>query len=125
MTYDPKLPIGYIDGIPVPTGRKAITAQDVMAQLKDALMTEYTGDDPNKRGMTKAQAMTLSVAERAQDGDLAAIDNILNRLYGKPVQAIQNLNVQATLSEFLDELNRKPQPQTVVDITPEVDPLGD
>ena len=105
---------------------KLFTAGEVVGSLQSVLASPYTGKDTKKVGMTKGAAAFLSIAEAAQDGDLGALESLLNRLLGKPVQQVQSLNVTATLSEFLgklaDEIEQDGKPE-VIDVP--VDPFGD
>ena len=100
---------------------KLFTAGEVVGSLQSVLASPYTGKDPKKVGMTKGAAAFMSIAEAAQDGDLGALESLLNRLLGKPVQQVQSLNVTATLSEFLGKLAEEMEKPEVID----VDPFGD
>ena len=120
IVHDPNLPVCYVNGIPIPTGRRQVTGKDVIEQLKNALSTDYTGKDPKKYGLTKNEAMLLSIVEQAQEGNLAAADFVLDRFVGKPTQNINALSVTASLQEFLDGIDR-----TDPGSTADIDPLGD
>lgn len=89
----------------MPTGQKQLTGLDIVEQLKNALSTPYTGEDPRKIGLTKGAAALLALAEKAQDGDGSALELLLNRLMGKPVQQVNQLTASASLKEFLDHLS--------------------
>lgn len=84
-----------------------MTGAQIVEQARSALSTDYTGRDIEKVGLNKGAAMMLKVAEMAQDGDLDAVNLLLDRLIGRPVQQVNSLSVAATLPEFLDELNRR------------------
>ena len=89
------------DGFVVPVGKKRISAQGIIEQLKDVLSTEYTGEDIRKLGMTKGEAALLNIAEKAQNGDLESVRYLHDRLMGKPTQTNLNLGVTADLKSFL------------------------
>jgi len=80
----------------------------------------YMGKDADKIGMTLIEAALFAAAKKAADGDTDALEKVLNRIMGKPLQQVANLNMTGTLKEFLDGIAR-------TDGTPEtsVDPLGD
>jgi len=107
-----------------PLGARRMSAVDIMKSIEEALSSDYTGKDVQKIGLTKAAAAFLALAEKAQDGDGEALEKILNRLIGKPIQQINSFNVSASLSEFLGGLAKEmSQPEPFIDA--EVDPLGD
>jgi hypothetical protein len=107
-----------------PDGRTAVyTPTEVVNTLQSVLASPYTGKDPKKVGMTKGSAAFMALAEAAQDGDLGALESLLNRLLGKPVQQVNSLNVTATLSEFLGKLAEEMEKPEVIEV--EVDPFGD
>lgn len=104
IIYDPHLPVAYVGGQVVPTGKRGVTAQEMLEGLQDALTVAYEGKDPTKLGMTKKQAIEKSLADQAADGDLTAINMVLDRTLGKPVQQVQSLNVTTNLKDFLNGL---------------------
>ena len=104
-------------GIPIPVGRRQFSALDVVELVKNALATDYNGLDPKKQGMSKGAAAFLKLAEEAQDGDKAALDFLLDRFIGKPVQQTKNLNVSASMAEFLAALENEAE-------RPAQDPMG-
>ena len=110
-------------GFILPTGRRRVSAADIVDQLRDVLSTDYTGSDPNKLHLTKGQAAFMTLAEHAQDGDIGALNVILDRFIGRPTQQVNTLNVSASLTEFLGALAEEIEnPQEPIDVTP-VPPL--
>lgn len=105
VSRDPNLPVIYADGLPIPTGKRQATGREIMESMTNALSSEYSGSDARKKGLTKYEAMLLSLSERAQEGDLHAIESILDRILGRPIQQVNSMNVSATLHEFLDTLD--------------------
>jgi hypothetical protein len=93
-----------------------MSAQEVLDGLQTAMMDDYAGNDPKKLGLSKKRAMEISLADKAAEGDLAAIGMILDRTLGKPVQQVQNLNVSTGLKDFLNNII-KPQ------VMPDEEPL--
>jgi len=102
----------------VPVGPKQLTPGEIVGTLKDIVSGPYEGPNAAKIGMTKLEAAIYSLAEAAADGDHDALERILNRLMGKPVQQV----VQATgsLSEFLDMLAKNEPAQGA-----DPDPMSD
>lgn len=113
--------------VPTPTGPQSttirFTAQEIVDHLKSALTSAYTGKDPKKQHLTKGEAAFLSLAEQAQDGNGEALEQLLNRLLGKPIQQVNSLNVSASLSEFLGSLAGELDKNEPLDA--EVDPFSD
>lgn len=107
IVYDPNFPMAFVGGEIIPTGKKPISASEIMDGLQTALSREYRGKDQNKIGLTKAEAMLDSLADKAADGDLDAISKTLDRVLGKPIQQVQSLNVNTSLTEFLDQLRAR------------------
>lgn len=111
------------DGSLVPLTAR-LTPTEIVGMLNDALLSPYTGKDPNKKKLTKGAAAFQALAEAAQDGDQGAFSFLLDRLIGKPVQQVNSLNVTASLSEFLSGLAAEME-KDVIDVEKEVDPFGD
>lgn len=109
------------DGVPIPVEQFSPTT--VVQILQNVLASPYTGKDPKKIGLTKSAAAFMSLAEAAQDGDAGALETLLSRYMGKPVQQLNSLNVTATLSEFLGKLAEEMEKPEVIEV--EVDPFGD
>jgi len=63
------------------------------------------------------------LAEHAQDGDIGALNVILDRFIGRPTQQVNTLNVSASLTEFLGALAEEVEnPQEPIDVTPVPEP---
>ncbi|MDP3013168.1 MAG: hypothetical protein Q8M92_02915 [Candidatus Subteraquimicrobiales bacterium] len=106
-----------VDGQVVPIGTRQITPAEILDQLKDVLRLPYMGTDADKLGMTLIEAALFAAAKKAADGDTDAMEKLLNRVLGKPLQQVANLNMTTTLKDFLDGIARA---ETV-----DIDPLGD
>lgn len=90
------------DGSVVPIGAQGqLTAVEIAKQAGSALLALYDGKEIKHVGKTKLEAAYDAVASRAQDGDIGALEVILDRIVGKPVQATKNFNVTTTLKDFL------------------------
>lgn len=104
FVYDPVLPFALVGGEMIPTGKKPVTAVEIMGGLRTTLGAEYDGKDPTKMGLTKAEAINVSIINKAADGDLSAIGMVWDRTMGKPVQQVQSLTVTTSLKDFLNGL---------------------
>lgn len=86
----------------LPTGQRNMSPSEIVAQIRDVVTRPYCGKDASKIGMCLLEAALVAAAESAADGNLDALNKILDRLMGKPVQ--QTITASGTLREFLDEL---------------------
>ena len=111
--------VALVDGEVVPVGRGQITPAQILEQFKSVVALPYSGKEADKIGMTLIEAALYSAAKKAADGDTDAMEKILNRLMGKPLQQVQNLNMTTTLKEFLDAIARTECGSAI-----DVDPLG-
>jgi hypothetical protein len=94
----------------IPDGPNGLSVVvDERKLLYEAVNAPYTGDDPVKQGLTKIAAASLSVANRAADGDPWAITFLFDRLYGKAKAVIESTRVTATLKDYLQYLDGKNQ----------------
>jgi len=92
------------------TGNKipvnSINNQSVNDVLKGKLL------EISYSGQTKLEDILQNLVESARGGEdsLSATKEILDRLLGKPKQSVETVNVNASLEEFLHNLNpNKPQ----------------
>jgi hypothetical protein len=96
--------VAVVEGHVIPIGSKQLTPSEIVAQIKDAVALPYSGRDADKIGMTLLEAAIFEAAKKAADGDLDALEKLLNRLMGKPIQAV--VSAQGSLREFLDGIAR-------------------
>jgi hypothetical protein len=113
LIYDPDLPVAYANGRIIPVGSGAVSGAELMRSLKNALTMEYQGKDPLKKGLSNADAMSISVVQKAADGDKEAMAMICDRVMGKPVQQVNTVSLQATLTQFLDRVHQQEKPSEV------------
>jgi hypothetical protein len=90
------------DGVVIPVGPRNLSPNEIVAQIKDVVLRPYTGDNPALWGKSLFEAMLVTMAQMAADGDLDAAGKILDRLLGKPLQ--QTVTATGTLKEFLSEI---------------------
>lgn len=106
IIYPENHAVAVMGGEVVPIGATQITPAEIMDQLKSVVCQPYLGTDVDKIGMTLIEAALFSAAKKAADGDLDAMDKLLNRIMGKPLQQVANLNMNASLKDFLDDVVR-------------------
>ena len=107
--------VALVDGQVVPIGTRQITPAEILDQLKSVVTLPYMGTDADKIGMSLIEAALFAAAKKAADGDTDALTKLLDRIMGKPLQQVANLNMTTTLKDFLDGISR----------ADEIDPLGD
>jgi len=98
--------VAIAGGKVMPVGKPPITPSEVLSQLKDVFRMPYMGKDLDKVGMSLIEAALYSAMKAAADGDTDALEKMLNRIMGRPLQSVQNLNVNGTLKELLDGIAR-------------------
>ena len=106
------------DGNRVPVGPRQLSPSEIVAQIKDVVSRPYMGTDAGKIGMSLLEAAFTAAAEKAADGDLDALEKLLNRLVGKPLQTV--VSASGTLREFLDGLANSDTPTSG-----HIDPLAE
>ena len=83
---------------------------DFKSQAKHLWSVTYPADpvlEPDLIGLTYGQAITYTQMRKAACGNDAAVDRVLDRLYGKAVQTNTNVNVNASYKDFLDEVAKQ------------------
>jgi hypothetical protein len=97
--------IAVVEGKIIPTGGERLSPSEISRQIRDVVAMQYTGKNAACIGMTLLEAALYSAAVKAADGDLEALNKLLDRLLGKPVQ--QTVVATGTLKEFLDQIARQ------------------
>lgn len=98
------------------------TEASLRTLMQEVLNLPYTGQNPNLKGLTKGEAMIITLADKASVGDMAAVKEMLDRILGRSTQSIQSVSVTGTLEEYLDAIAEKTaptMPKDVIDITRE------
>ena len=103
------------DGSVLPVGPRGLSPSEIVSQIRDVVARKYVGEDETKWGMSLLEAALVAAAEKAAEGDLDALNKILDRLLGKPLQ--QTIQATGTLREFLDQIAHEDTAGT--------DPMGD
>lgn len=116
IVYPPGKNIAVLrDGTLLPTGPRGLSPSEIVSQIRDVVARKYNGPDESKWGMSLLEASLVAAAEKAADGDLDALNKILDRLLGRPIQ--QTIQATGTLREFLDQIAHEDPAAP--------DPLGD
>lgn len=113
--------VALIGGREVPIGPERVTASTIIDKLRNVCGTYYSGPEPEKQGMTLLEAALFEAATQAADGDLEALDRVLNRLMGKPMQQVASVNFTGTLQDFLDTIAHDAPTAEVEDVDPFAD----
>jgi hypothetical protein len=100
--YPPGGRIAIVEGTVVPTGGERLSPSEISRQIREVVAMPYMGRDVDKIGMTLLEAALFSAAKAAADGDVDALNKLLDRLVGKPVQ--QTVVATGTLAEFLNQI---------------------
>lgn len=96
----------WIDGKPVIVGvPMAAKSAKKARELMDAAMDlPYDGDDERMVGLTKGEALIITLVDDASKGDKDARKEVLDRVMGRPVQNVKSLTLRGTLEDFLDQI---------------------
>lgn len=78
------------------------TAKDMERAMTEKLM-EYSA----LRVGSRLECIMDSLIEKAENGDLKAAELILNRVMGSPRQTTENVNVNAGLSEWMEQIRAR------------------
>jgi hypothetical protein len=108
--------IQWVDGRPVPVYAPALGKEQVTDLFTAAMSCEYTGEvdvetgeivnfDERFTGMTNAEVMAFRLVEKAANGNLLAVNQVYDRILGKPKQSHESIGVQMTYKDFLDRLD--------------------
>jgi len=133
--------IEWINGIPTPVSVPLISDRGVKEMVPTALSLPYVGRkvfvrnpttgeetilldiEPEFVGMNNLEVMVIKEAQLAAAGNSEATHRLLDRVLGKPKQQNENLNVNASYSEFLDMCDAPPPRSNPINVTPQEDPF--
>lgn len=116
--------LAWKDGIPYLVSNPQKVSKDpataILELFKTVLDLPYNGTNPSYQGLTNAEAMAISHATRAADGEIDSTNLLLDRINGRPSQKIQAVHLTGNLTDFLDKVASQELHNTV-DITPIVE----
>jgi len=117
--------VTIVDGVPTPVYVKPVTKDDIQRALLLSLNKKYEGrydeiqntyvhDDPATEGMTKLEATVHQLTQKACHGHLKAIEQVLDRALGKPMQYVDQtpshfrpfVFIPLFINRLLAEVNR-------------------
>lgn len=112
--------ITWANGLPVPTvQRQNITKDQFNALLFTASSLPYIGVYDEERdtyiaeqrfqGLTCAEVVAIRLAEAAAQGNLKAVEMLLDRTIGKPKQQIESVSMKMSYTEYLEHLAAEEQ----------------
>lgn len=116
--------IEWVNGTPTIIDKDIISDRGLKDLVPTALSLPYQGKiisepdengrfvdrreiEPEFEGMTNAEVMVIKEAQRAAAGNSDATHRLLDRILGKPKQQNENLNVNASYSDYLESLERQ------------------
>lgn len=124
--------ITFENGIPRPVDAAVVPLPDYNRVLQNALSLPYAGDqitnadgdaitifDERYRGATLMEVMMHRLTLKAATGDKDAVNTVLDRLLGKPKQAVESVNVSMSYQDFLSDIAQKESTGNIIDITPQ------
>lgn len=101
---------------------KNSTERSLLELAKACLNLPYDGKDPRLQGLTKGEAMIVTLVDDASNGSQKAREELMDRIMGKPQQNVKSLKVTADLGDYLDSLQDPPIPaaqDNVIDVSRE------
>ena len=101
----------WLDGVPsLKNNLTRISSKpaDALRELMTlALDLPYDGKDPSLQGLTNGEAMIISQARQAANGDATARGEIMDRIMGRPQQNIKSVHLSGDINELLDTVSRE------------------
>lgn len=120
-SFDPDAPlldihtdslVRWVDDVPHPTVGKSLAKQQLAAVQLAMLSAPYLGTynpdtglheiEPGFENTTNFTAAALKLAMKAASGDVQAYNAALDRVIGKPKQAVESVNMSMSYTEWLD-----------------------
>jgi hypothetical protein len=92
-------------GNPVFVKKTVLATKSIKEMPLDILSEIYEGPELKYQGKTKAHVLWSILINKALDGDGVSIENVFNRILGRPVQQNLNLNTELNYEDFLNKLN--------------------
>jgi hypothetical protein len=118
------------NGMPKPAFREIFAKEQIDILNRAALSADFEPrqdteteqyDEERFRGMTNAEVGAIKLAENYARGDIESAKYLLDRVLGKPKQQVEQLSVNASYAEFLEELARQQNQNQQIEVT-EVEP---
>ena len=98
----------WVDGMPIPKFAPSATKGSTTALIAAAASVPFTA--PSERtadrfaNMTVLEVAAIRLMEAAADGDTTATREVFDRILGKPKQETQNVSVNATYQDYLQQI---------------------
>jgi hypothetical protein len=99
------------DGLPTPRGSKSMVKEQAQQLYHAALGLPYKGEwdpdlqtwtvDPELQGLTNGEVIILRQVRNAAAGDAKASENVMDRVLGKPKQAVESVSMNYSFSEYM------------------------
>lgn len=115
IDYSDNAMFEWVEGLPRPKDAASFQKEQISQLTFAALSLPYRGiwdsqqqkyvmDDPMYQGATYAEVMQMKLVKKAaENGDMSAIKEVLDRTLGKPKQAIESVSMRMSYAEFLEQ----------------------
>lgn len=110
--YQPNALFDWVEDLPRPRLSRAMQKEQVQQLYHAAMALPYRGEwdavsqsyqmDPQFEGMTYGEVIIVKQIRKAAEGDQKAAENVIDRILGKPKQALETKSMHMSYSEFLD-----------------------
>lgn len=114
-TYPDSIEFEWSEGMPTPRGRRPMAKEQVQQIHHAAAALPYRGEwspeqqawiiDPKYEGKTMVEVAIIRRFEAAAAGDANAYKDVMDRVLGKPKQALESVNMNLSYTEMLDMLD--------------------
>lgn len=127
MNYEGGQLFEWVEGMPRPRRKRAMGKEQIQAIHNAAAALPYKGvwnpltqrfeQELDYEGLTQAEVAILKQWEKASQGDTKAYEKLMDRMLGKPKQAVETVSMKLSYQEVLDLMSeRDVQEGIVVDV---------
>jgi hypothetical protein len=121
--------LDWSSGYPIPTPNPSMT-KELFSEIKNRVagqmyapytcpITKVDTFDPTLAGLTVMEAMFVLLTRMGLSGDKSAIQEVMDRIEGKPKQSVESVSVSMSYTDHLKMLQDQEQQTTPpIDITP-------
>lgn len=123
LGYDGGSMFDWVEGQPRPKRRQGMGKEQVQNIHNAAAALPYQGEwnpltqrfemPPDLDGLTLAEVAIVRQWQKAADGDTKAYTTLMDRMLGKPKQAVETVSMKMSYSEFLDMMAAQDEQENV------------
>jgi hypothetical protein len=115
----------WVNGVPTIIGHTEIFDQKAASQRLKSLLTAalnlpYDGKDLRYLGLSKGEAMVMTLVDDASKGSSEARKEVIDRHLGRPQQNIKSVSLKGDLNDFLDQLQDPIEAQDELEENPDI-----